>query len=458
MLASLAYSARPVSWVRVWSWVTRRSPRSILVGALAVFWVYSWPGFVGWDTRSHFVESRTGHISDGHPPAIAWLVKITELFVTGPAGLLLIQSITLIVGLYLLLAHRVTQRAAAWWAAALFLFPPIAGVTALIAKDSLMAGFLMIGIACLLDERPHRHRLAIVFIALASLMRWNALAATFAPMILLYRFRPSLIGVRRYAVAAVAWLAVTAVTYEVNDLLAVEHEHIWYWSNAYEDIAGTLEYMPKIDDATAEQLLDGVPLRVHDHIQTRFRAVYTAANFYHLMRGPDRLFEVPSTDAERDAIYDAWQRVVLGNPAAYLRYRWDGFRLLVKLDRPVTITNVYIWFTVVNAPETIPELGHDAWSSWMQAHMIGASIWLSLTPLYFTFIYLALCFVLLAVCWRQPLELALLLSAIGYEAAWFVLAVTTDVRYSQWMELATLVAAVLAGARLVARRALRGRG
>jgi hypothetical protein len=434
------------------SWVGRRTPREILGAALGLFLVYAWPGFVGWDTRSHFIESRTGHISDGHPPAIAWLFKLTELFVTGPVGILLIQAITLLLGLYLVLRRRTSERAAAWWAAALFLFPPISGVTGLVAKDGLMAGFLMLGIACLLDERARRHQVALIFIALASLMRWNALAATFGPMLLLYRASPNLAGLKRYAAAICVWFAITAVCYEVNDVLATEHEHLWYWSYAYEDIAGTLEYMPDVDDATASQLLEGAPLRVHEHIQDRFRSVYTAANFYHLMRGPDRLLDPPKDERERDAISESWERLIRGYPEAYLRYRWDSFKLLVKLDRPPTTTNVYIWFTVIGAPETISELGHDATSSWLQAHLIRSSIWISLTPLYFTFFYVSACFLLLPVCRRFPLELSLLLSAIGYELAWFFLAATTDVRYSQWMELATLLAMILTGLRLVARR------
>ena len=415
----------------------------MLGAALALFWMYSWPGFVGWDSRSHFIEARTGRISDGHPPAIAWLVKITELFVTGPVGLLVIQSVTLLVGLHMLFSLRTSRRVAAWWAAALFLFPPIAGVTALIAKDGLMAGFLMIGIALLSREDRRSRLVSLVFIGLASLMRWNAFAATFAPMILMYRFRPTWSGAKRYAAALATWVAITGASYEINDVLAVEHEHIWYWSCAYEDIAGTIEYMPDLNDGQLDAVFEGVPLLVHEHILARFRSVYTAGNFYHLMRGPDRLLDPPKNDRERAAVASTWRRLVTTYPAAYLRYRIDNFALLIRLDRPPVTTGVYTWLTVIGAPETIPELGHDATASRLQKHLVAASTWISLTPLYFTFVYLAFAFVLLAFAWREPLELSLLLSGIGYELAWFFLAATTDVRYSQWTELATLAAAIL---------------
>ena len=59
--------------------------------------------------RDHFLEARSGHISDGHPPALVWLFKITEVFVTGPVGILVINSVTLLVGLYMLFSLRTSR-------------------------------------------------------------------------------------------------------------------------------------------------------------------------------------------------------------------------------------------------------------------------------------------------------------------------------------------------------------
>jgi len=109
--------------------------------------------------------------------------------------------------------------------------------------------------------------------------------------------------------------------------------------------------------------MQGVPLRVHDNIQERFRAVYDPAYFYQLMRGDNRLLEVPRDDAEREAVAVAWKRFVFHNVDAYLHYRWDYVRLLLALDHPPQYSNVYVWFTVIAAPETIPELQHDTSST-----------------------------------------------------------------------------------------------
>ncbi len=428
-------------------WLKRRSPTQILVAGLTLFWIYCWPGFVGWDTRAHMLDARHGHYSDGHPPAVAYVIRICEVFVTGPLLPMLIQSISLMVGLYLLFKTRAGERAAALIAVAVFLFPPIAGVTALIAKDGLMAGPLVIGIALLADERTRRQRLALVFIFFASLMRWNALAATFAPMILMFQWRPAMSRLKRYAIAAATWLAITGAAYEANELLTDEQEHIWYWSSAYQDIAGTLQYMPDLDDATLAQLLDGVPVVAHEGLHAKLRAIYNPAHYFQLMRDRGAVFRRPETDAERDAVAAAWKRIVLGHPAEYLRYRVDNFRYLINIDRVESFSNVYVWYSVIAAPETIPELEHDAGPSRIGDKLRDASVWISLTPLYWLFPYFALCFLLLPVCFRSALESSLLLSAIGYELAWFFLAQTTDYRYSQWMLICTVSAAALAIAR-----------
>jgi hypothetical protein len=421
----------------------RVTPRTILLAALGLFLIYSFPGFVGWDTRDHILQARGGVYSDGHPPAINLLVRICEVFVTGPLLVLLIQAVTLLVGLNMLFARRFTPRVAALCAAGVFLFPPVSGVQALIAKDGVMAGTIVIAIALMLDERASRHRLALLFLFIASLMRWNGLAATFAPMILLFRWSPTLGGWRRYAIAFAAWFGVTAAAYQVNDMLTDEREHIWHWAYAYTDIAGTLEQLPPKDDAEMRELFEGVPIRFHENMWQRLHEVYNPASHYHLMRGEKRSFDIAADQAQRDAIARTWKRVVLGNPLAYMKYRWENFKLLIQLDRPKSFSNVYVWLTVIASPETIPELQHDAHPSRIQAQMIEASIWISLTPIYWITIYVVLCLVLLPLCLRRALEASLLLSGIGYQLQWFFLAATPDVRYSQWLELCVVIVIVL---------------
>lgn len=428
---------------RVAELLERITPRQIVVAGFALFLIYAWPGFVGWDTLTHFEQARAGVYTDGHPPGVARLFRIVELFIAGPAGILLLQSSCVLLGLHGIFKRRVSPRIAALVAVFVFLFPPIAGVTAYVVKDSLMAGFLLVGVALLVDARTRMQRLAIVFMLLANMMRWNALAATFAPVILLFRWSPTIAGWRRYAVAFAMWFGVTATALVGNEVLTDEPEYLWSGSHAYQDIAGTLQYMPDQTDAQMLELFAGLRLRYHDNLHQRFRDRYNSADYRHIAWHPDRLMEKPETATERDAAMRAWKATVLAHPAAYFRYRWDNYKLLTKLDRPPSFSNVYVWFTVIAAPETVAALDHNATASRIQGVLRELSIKVSLTPIYFVFVYLGACFLMLALCWQRPLEAALCLSGIGYQLAWFFLAPTTDFRYSQWMIVCSVTAAAL---------------
>jgi hypothetical protein len=166
-------------------------------------------------------------------------------------------------------------------------------------------------------------------------MRWNAVAATFAPMLLLFRFRPGILGVKRYAIALAVWIGFTGAAYATNEALTMQREYYWYWSHAYEDIAGTLEYVPTVDDKTLLGWLDGVPLTRHTNLHASFRAIYDPAQYFQLVRPgePDTIFLKPSTEAERTAVARAWKRIVTGNIGAYLMYRYDNFRRVLRRSR-----------------------------------------------------------------------------------------------------------------------------
>ena len=410
------------------------SRRAILVAAFAVFAIYAFPGFIGWDTEAHLLQSRAGVYTDAHPPIIPALWRVVELVLAGPLGMLLIQAGSLLAGLDRTFRRMLAPRAAAIAAACVFVFPPVAGVTALVIKDALMAGFLVLGTAALPD-RPWR---GLAWLAIASTMRWNALAATLPIIAVLLPVAGS--RLRRLAIVAAAWLAITAASFAVNSALADRHVHAWYGTHAYMDIAGTLRWVDA-DDAQIADLLDGVPLAGRgEHLRARVDALYDPADYRLLAFGDDRIFEPPATDADREAIGRAWQRVVLGHPRAYLRYRWDNFRNLMRFDRPKSFAHVYVWFTVIAAPDSIDRLDHDASPSRVQDRMRSASVWLSNTPLYWPWIYLAVAVIGLVAWRREPIIAALLASGICYELAWFVLDPTGDFRYSQWLVLCTAIA------------------
>jgi hypothetical protein len=424
------------------------SPRAILVGGWAAFLVYAFPGYLGWDAMTQMTQARLDHYTDDHPPAMAILWRFCEHFVRGPLLMLLIVTILFVWGLYRLLQRYLPDRKAAIVTLVVLWFPPIGTIMAAIFKDTMMAAFLIAGIP-LLTAPSRRSWLGLACIGAATLFRYNAIAATFPLVILLWRYRAT-VGWRRYAIAFVAWFGVTAVTLAAPKFLADEETHYWYWSNALQDIAGTIEFARDYSDAELEQVLDGT-LHVHDHIQDRFRAIYAPVDFRHLERGEHRVLEKPVTPEQRTAIARAWKQLVFGNFGAYLHYRWDNFAALMRFDHAVYV-NAYTRFLAFGHEET-NFLGHDAGPSHVQARLIAVMVALSETPLFDPSVYLVLALLLVPFVLRDRIAGALLASGLVYQAAWFFVAPTADYRYSHWFVTMTVVATILVFVRRYRRQA-----
>ncbi len=424
--------ARVSPVTRSWRWLAALPPHVVLLAALALFLEYAFPGFVGFDQVDHFVQARTGVYNDAHPPTVALLFRACEVFVRGPALVLIGQALLIEWGLFRLLCRRLAPRAAAWAAAAIFLWPPFAGVFAVVGKDGLMFGFLLFGLSHAIDRDGSRGSRALGFacLFLGTAVRWNALAATAPLVVLLIETRWS--GVRRYLASVGIWLAITAAAFLLNQALTARPAYYWYCTQAYQDIANTVRWSD-LDEPTLERELAATPLAHRDHVLDRIRASYNPAHFVQLNNGPDRIWNVPQTDAERTAVARAWRSIVLGHVPAYLRYRRDNFALLLSIDRIPQFSNVYVWFHQLAEQGAVDTIQHDATSARIGAWLRTGAIAVSLTPLYWVFLYVGACLLLLPFALGDRLATALLLSALAYEAAWFFIAPTTDFRYSTWL-------------------------
>ena len=65
------------------------------------------------------------------------------------------------------------------------------------------------------------------------------------------------------------------------------------------------------------------------------------------------------------------------------------------------------------------------------------------TMLFRPYVYLAIAILLLVLCCRDRVTLMLLVSGLAYEAGYFPTAATPDVRYSHWMTVCTVLAAMI---------------
>ncbi len=426
--------------------IRRLGPAAILAIGFGAFLVYAYPGFMSIDSASQLLEARSGEYSDWHPPAMAALWRLVEHVVTGPLGMLLLQSGAFLGGAALLYRRVLGPFAAAIAATLTLWFPPLVVPLAVIWKDSQMAGYLLLGFALILDDR-RRTWIGVAILALATAMRSNAAAATLPLFALGFAWRAGTIWWQRLAIALGVWIAVTTAAFATNRALASKHAYLWHTAIATSDIAGVLEFSRKYSDAELLEILDGTPLIAREKIFINARKYYTPISWWRVANGPDRLFDWPTTAEQRAALARAWWTLVRDNPLAYLDHRVHVFREVLALsDSPLFDPNPHTRVPTDYAaalglsPDARPR--QDA-----IAHKLA---WISVkTFLFHAWVYFALSLVFVLLAWRQHEVIALYVSGLVYELSLLPFASTPDVRYSHWLMTTTVIATVM----LVARRA-----
>ena len=405
--------------------------------------LYALPGLMSYDSAFQLDEARRWDLGDQHPPLMSAIWRLCEVFVSGPLGMLVLQVGALIAGLGILLARELSARRAAAATLAISWYPPVLVVMAVIVKDAQMAGYLVLGIALLMAPRRWPRWAGLGALVVASAMRHNAPAATLAPIVLLWA-RDAAPAWRRWLVGALAWLAVTAASFGITAVLTNDPGTGFGDIIRVTDIIGTVRYAEPLSDAELHELLAGTRLRVDRDIQAEFAAHYEPRIYLEFTQHPQPL-EVSTTDAEREAVARAWRAIVLREPLAYLHHRWEIFQHVLDLHAASTPPP----FQTPLSPEVLTgaELGQlrPTSPSFIQraaaraVRGIGA-VW------YVPFVYFAVGLCLLPLA-RTRLELALLGSGLLYELGMFPVALSADYRYSHWLILSVIVAAVLIFAR-----------
>ncbi|HEX5058993.1 MAG TPA: hypothetical protein VFV99_06515 [Kofleriaceae bacterium] len=441
------------------------SPTTILaIGWLGLV-LYAFPGHMSFDSAAQLIESRGGSYTDAHPPAMAALWRLVEVFVSGPVGILLIQTTTLLAGAYLLLKRRMSPRAAAVTTSLLLWFPVVSNTMSTIWKDSLMSAFLLLGTALLLSERRNVRIGGLAFLAAATAMRHNAFAMTLPLVVLLFVWNPAYAWWRRYAIAFAAWIVVTGSAQFVNRALTRHELHLWHQSLAELDIVGTLQYVDDIPDAELHRILDGTGavLTDHQHAKLRVARAPDVDVVAQLWVVTDALFARPrppklglrwpdvQTPAQRDAMARAWKEVVPTHLSAYLHYRWDVFRQLMQMTEVPVGSAAYLWFNdIQDIDDSAYKIGHDASYSGIQRPLHDAMWWLGSTVLFNVYVYVLLAIALLPWCLRDREVLGLVASGLVGSAGLFVVAPTTDFRYMFWLVLCALLGLIMTVTRQIA--------
>jgi hypothetical protein len=442
---------------RALSWLRSASPHTILTIGWCLFVIYAFPGQMTQDSMDQLAEARSGFYTDGHPPVMAALWSATEWIVAGPFGLLVIQSVTFLAGLYLILRRALAPRTAALCAVGIFLFPPVMTPMAVIWKDCMMAGLLLLGAALLL-RRGRWGYLGLALLGLGGAMRYNAPAATLPLVVLLYEHREGMRTLGRMLWSVGAWVGITAAGFALNAALTDQPMYLWYSSQAVMDIAGTLRYVDgELPDDELRRTLAGTEILVDRDIHKALRGRAGSRGYAQLIVPPGNLWNLtvegttPAPEAQRDAIGRAWWEIICTHPGAFAKQRFHVFaQVLALTERPPSGAirarrpRYIVQFTDLGLTPSFSE-AQDRWTD--------AATWLwKETPIYRPWIYLVVAIVLLPLGRRHRDVVALLTSGGAIMGTLLLAAPSPDYRYSHWLTVCTTIAIVL----LVARRFAEG--
>ena len=436
-------------WDRVAGRVSSLPPLAILALGWCLLIIYAFPGQMTQDSFDHLREARSGLYSDGHPPLINPIWKLCDAIIAGPFGMLVLQTILLLAGLYFILRRVFAERRAAWWATAIFVFPPIAVTMAVIWKDCIMAGCLALGAAGLLSERRSRKLLALVAMFVATGVRYNAFGATLPLIVLLFQWRPEWRGVRRYALSVCVWFATTVSAFVANAAITDHKLHLWHSSLALFDTVGTLAHLDEdLSDDELRLAFAGTEVLTKSNIHANIREAYRPRDFFPIVNHPKLAMwfvpingYVPAPEHQREAIAKMWWETITSHPLEYIQHRLAVLR------------SALVGGGVVPSREfQYPENAHQAglstgWSPIQLAMTKWMRFAVKRTPFFTPWIYLVIAFILLPLAARQRDVLAILLSGIVMESSLFFLAASNDYRYSHWMILCTIIAVVMLTAR-----------
>ncbi|HTL32493.1 MAG TPA: hypothetical protein VL326_05190 [Kofleriaceae bacterium] len=424
---------------------------------LAVGWVllvlYAYPGVMTMDSFDQLREGREWIFTDAHPPIMAGIWGVIDRIWPGPFGMLVLQATCFLAGIYLVLQRAMRPWRAAVCAVCILLFPPVLAPMAVIWKDCVMAGFLVLGIPAVLAERRWVRIVGLGLFMLATALRYNALGATLPLIVLLFEWKPGQKWFVRYGIATATWLAVVVVAMGLNGVMTDKQLHYWHSSSALADITGVLAKIDKdIPDSELGPLLVPTEIKVKANFHAAIRAKYRPADFQQIISGEGNLWDVPLTEpmpvTQRDAIQHAWTTLVTEHVGAYTRYRFETFGQTLGLHRK------FLGATVITHRVQYPgmlEYMHIPRVSWgFQERAEDMTMWTAKrTRLFRPHLYLALTILLLGFAFRQRDIFAVMLSGLAMELTLIPLGWTADFRFSHWLVTCTVLAIVM----LIARRA-----
>jgi 4-amino-4-deoxy-L-arabinose transferase-like glycosyltransferase len=411
------------------------TPRRILVGGWLVFLLYCYPGFMLTESADQLIDSRYGEIQDVHSAVMTKLWGLVEIVIAGPAGMLFLQSLLLLLGAYFLLRHVLSDRAAAVGAVVMLLLPPLAATTSIITPEAQLASFLVAAMAAMASDRLRTRCIGIALAIIAAGMRDGGAVAAAVATVALFRWAKP-----RYDVAIGAAVFVVVAAFALNLWLPTKRTERGAQKLAMSDIVGTLNYESTRSDADIAKLLDGVPRSSEPNVQARAKAIYGQDRLY--ASGDSRVFDPIVTDAQRDALEAARGRVIRDAPASYLRHRLRSFNRVLGLTRSRAWRSAFTRHG--EGPSDYKATNHLAHASLLQRQLmrfftLGHNTFL-FRPYFFGLLLFPM--FIFAVLRRERLATLLLATGLAYELALFFVATRMTYRDSHVLAVMTVLGIV----------------
>lgn len=399
-----------------------------VVGLVAIACASAWlvvfhPGFMSLDSADQLMQARRGVFSDWHAPVMSVLWMGLERLVTGPFGMLLLQVAAFWVGLALM-ARRIAAPlpVKAGFLVVLAVAPPIVSIAGAIWKDVLMTSLLVLA-----GGLAGRRFLFWPFALLATLSRHNAVLAVLGLVIL--HFAPAGPTLGRLCGALAATVALFAVSLAVNAALVDERMHPMQMFALDDLIAITASTGRAPDvDPCHQRRKDLRELAPYNEP----KAVAAIASW--------RRFRYCSDDTAAGTLVQAWLRTLVTHPIAYATHRAKIARRLLGVDDTpgnfVMARSTYAGSAAVAVEPPAPATALQEW--------FGARIWdLRSYGVFRPWIYglLAAGACVLAARRGRWWPCCIALSGLTYELGLFLVAPSSDYRYSYWMIVSALIAA-----------------
>ena len=399
-----------------------------VIAGLAIAWgavVFAafHPGLMSIDAIVHYSQGLESAYSNQHPPLVTWLFGQSGRWLGTPAGILALQLASIGGGLALLGARAAARHGAlaALVTGATLAAPGTYAIAAMLGKDALLAGALLLAAAAL---RYGRSRAALALSLVATLLRLNAIFAA-VPLA-----AGALWGDLRRGRARAAAIVLAVVV-----LAGAEP--------AAERAAGTRDVWPLGQLLVYD--LAGIYVRHPEALAASALARDVSAADLARLYTPDTggllLFPAPGAPGvsfhhlaeRREALTAEWLRAVRAHPAAYAAHRLEVFRALLGARRGHAFYPFHArldpnpWGLRLS-PETL----------WFRA-LVGlrdaAADGVAFRGWFWVALSVAVTALAAARARRDPVPLCIAASGLAYALGYTLISVSAEFRYLYWTAL-----------------------